>query len=194
MRGRESASGQRRRKIAGVFRGAKRCPGSRHMRRRVLEAEGLATLCRRSVAKGLTRPVAVEAAGTGLGRLFPAMERRARRAHALRRPAMRSRASVDQRASSPPTLCAGQLAGAARSTVRSTGRNAFGRVSLYAAIDSGDGRRLAMSMTPMRRPSMAMTPRRNSLAVSAAMSGVGWTWSSLAVKISETPSTSRPAT
>ena len=64
----------------------------------------------------------------------------------------------------------------------------------YAAIDSGDGRRLAMSMTPIRRPSIAMTPRRNSLAVSAAMSGVGWIWSSPAVKMSETPSTSRPAT
>ena len=56
------------------------------------------------------------------------------------------------------------------------------------------GKRLAMSMTPMRRPSMAMTPRKKSLAVSAAMSGVGWICSSPAVKISETPSTSRPAT
>ncbi len=64
----------------------------------------------------------------------------------------------------------------------------------YAATASGEGSRFSMSMTPMRRPSMAMTPRRNSLAVSAATSGVGWICSSPAVKMSETPSTSRPAT
>ncbi len=77
--------------------------------------------------------------------------------------------------------------------VRSTGR-ARSAAPCYAASNSGEGNRLAMSMTPMRRPSMAMTPRRKSLAVSAAMSGVGWICSSPAVKISETPSTSRPAT
>jgi hypothetical protein len=40
------------------------------MRRRGLEAEGLEIVCRRSVAKGLMRPVAGEAAGEGVDEVF----------------------------------------------------------------------------------------------------------------------------